>query len=181
MLEDIYTELNIHHPTDYYGHSLSVSDIIITKKDNQSQAFYVDDIGFKELPKFMEMFVNKSFIPFDEKSFQKWLKSNGFPKFTPLEIDTLLGYMKDHDYILGKHIDGNIARMDMASGCELVEAYSIKDAIEFVCEMNAELIQVEESEQKLIRLQADGKVLDDIYDKIYTIAQCKKVTTTIKN
>lgn len=33
----------------YYGTSLSVSDVILTKSDGAVRAFYVDDIGFKEL------------------------------------------------------------------------------------------------------------------------------------
>ena len=35
----------------YYGTSLSVSDVILTKSDGTVRAFYVDDIGFKELDK----------------------------------------------------------------------------------------------------------------------------------
>lgn len=50
-LDDIYMELNIHHPQDFIGHSLSVSDVIaITQSNETVSAFYVDSIGFTELP-----------------------------------------------------------------------------------------------------------------------------------
>lgn len=50
-LEDIYMEFNIHHPQDFLGHSLSVSDVIaIENPDRTITAYYVDSVGFQELP-----------------------------------------------------------------------------------------------------------------------------------
>ena len=37
---------------DFLGHSLSVSDVIVTNRSGQEQAFYVDSFGFKEVPEF---------------------------------------------------------------------------------------------------------------------------------
>ena len=38
---------------DYHGHSLSVSDVIMLNQDGKISAHYVDSIGFKELPGFL--------------------------------------------------------------------------------------------------------------------------------
>lgn len=49
-LESIYTMFNIHKPDDFYGHSLSVSDIVVVRENGTEKAYYVDSIGFKEIP-----------------------------------------------------------------------------------------------------------------------------------
>lgn len=36
-------------------HSLSVSDVIVVRDKNSTKAFYVDSIGFKEVPQFVQM------------------------------------------------------------------------------------------------------------------------------
>lgn len=54
MLEGIYTKFNIHHPEDFRGHSLSVSDIVALKQNGVVSCHYVDSFGFAELPGFMK-------------------------------------------------------------------------------------------------------------------------------
>ena len=39
---------------DFRGQSLSVSDVVGLNREGQDGAFYVDRIGFKELPGFLE-------------------------------------------------------------------------------------------------------------------------------
>lgn len=51
-LEDIYRRFNIDHPEDFRGHSLSVSDVVVLHEKGTDTAYYVDSIGFKELPGF---------------------------------------------------------------------------------------------------------------------------------
>lgn len=51
-LEDIYRRFNIDHPEDFKGHSLSVSDVVVLHENGADAAYYVDSIGFKELPGF---------------------------------------------------------------------------------------------------------------------------------
>lgn len=51
-LEDIYVKFNIDHPADFTGHSLSVSDIVALKRAGVVTYYYVDSIGFRELPNF---------------------------------------------------------------------------------------------------------------------------------
>lgn len=55
-LDDIFFRFNIKHPKDFYGHSLSVSDVVILHKQGKCQAFYVDSVGFKEIPEFFGHF-----------------------------------------------------------------------------------------------------------------------------
>ena len=52
ILEQIYVEFNLHRPTDFTGHSLSVSDIVALKQDGVVSYHYCDRIGFRELPDF---------------------------------------------------------------------------------------------------------------------------------
>lgn len=50
-LEDIYQMFNINHPTDFTGHSLSISDVVQIKEgSNNGPAFYFcDRIGFEKI------------------------------------------------------------------------------------------------------------------------------------
>lgn len=53
-LEDIYTRFNIDYPKDFYGHSLSVSDVVVLHKDGKDSAHYVDRFGYKDAPEFLK-------------------------------------------------------------------------------------------------------------------------------
>ena len=52
-LNDIYEKFNENRPKDFTGHSLSMSDVIVLKQNEVLSAHYVDAIGFKELPDFI--------------------------------------------------------------------------------------------------------------------------------
>ena len=54
LLEQLYQKFNFARPTDYHGHSLSVSDVIALKRNGEVSVHYVDSIGFKELPGFLD-------------------------------------------------------------------------------------------------------------------------------
>ena len=54
MLEGLYTKFNVERPEDFRGHSLSVSDVIALKRNGEVSVHYVDSIGFKELPGFLD-------------------------------------------------------------------------------------------------------------------------------
>ena len=51
-LDDLYAIFNDNPPADYKAHSMSVSDVIITNRGGDMQAYYVDRFGFAELPDF---------------------------------------------------------------------------------------------------------------------------------
>lgn len=46
LLDEVYARFNFAHPDDFRGHSLSVSDVVVVG----GRAFYVDRIGFREVP-----------------------------------------------------------------------------------------------------------------------------------
>lgn len=43
-LEDLFYEFNMVHPGDFFGHSMSVSDVV----EIGGKAYFCDSIGFKE-------------------------------------------------------------------------------------------------------------------------------------
>ena len=51
-LDDLYAMFNDNPPADYKAHSMSVSNVIITNRGGDMQAYYVDRFGFAELPDF---------------------------------------------------------------------------------------------------------------------------------
>lgn len=51
-LDDLYAMFNDNPPADYKAHSMSVSDVIVTNRGGDMQAYYVDRFGFAELPNF---------------------------------------------------------------------------------------------------------------------------------
>ena len=52
--DSIYTQFNLNHPADFAGHSLSVSNIIVMRRDGEATALYVDPAGFVQVPEFLE-------------------------------------------------------------------------------------------------------------------------------
>ena len=48
-LESIYTKFNMDHPSDFKGHSLSISDVVELYDENSSEFHYVDQFGFKAI------------------------------------------------------------------------------------------------------------------------------------
>ena len=53
-LESIYTDLNIHRPDNFRGHSLSVSDVVVLQEYGKETAHFCDHFGYKEVPEFLE-------------------------------------------------------------------------------------------------------------------------------
>jgi len=51
-LDKIFETFNDNKPVGFTGHSLSVSDVIVIEKPDNISAFYIDNIGFIELPDF---------------------------------------------------------------------------------------------------------------------------------
>ena len=73
-LDSIYTEFNLNHPSDFRGHSLSISDIVVLRENEKEKAFYCDSVGFQEVPEFFkesEIIVE----PKDEKELRSDLNS----------------------------------------------------------------------------------------------------------
>ena len=51
-LDEIYHRFNMEHPTDYTGRSLSLGDIVVFRQDGKQTAYYVDSVGYREVPEF---------------------------------------------------------------------------------------------------------------------------------
>lgn len=51
-LENIYTQFNMNRPADFYGHSLSVSDIVVLHEDGKDTAHYCDLLDFPQVRSF---------------------------------------------------------------------------------------------------------------------------------
>ncbi len=54
-LNKLYYEFNMCHPSDFQGHSMSVSDVIGLKLNGKITTHYVDSVGFRELSGFIPM------------------------------------------------------------------------------------------------------------------------------
>lgn len=50
-LEKLFEIFNLNHPTDFRGHSMSVSDVVAIKKEKNDYwyCYYCDDFGWKEI------------------------------------------------------------------------------------------------------------------------------------
>ena len=53
-LDEIYHRFNMEHPTDYTGRSLSLGDIVVFRQDGKQTAYYVDSVGYREVPEFLK-------------------------------------------------------------------------------------------------------------------------------
>jgi len=51
ILEHLFHIFNVDRPTDFWGHSMSVSDVIELNntKTNETKFYYCDSFGFKEI------------------------------------------------------------------------------------------------------------------------------------
>ncbi len=51
-LDSLFDRFNVDRPEDFKGHSLSVSDVIAVTDEHGKTAWFVDSIGFTQLPEF---------------------------------------------------------------------------------------------------------------------------------
>lgn len=51
--EDIFARFNLDLPKDFKGRSLSVSDVVVMRRNGQDTAYYVDTVGFTLVPEFL--------------------------------------------------------------------------------------------------------------------------------
>lgn len=68
-LEDIFYTFNHELPVGYSGHSLSVSDIVITIRQGKPAAYFVDSVGFKQLCNFLPKDIDPKTEDEDEIAF----------------------------------------------------------------------------------------------------------------
>ena len=56
--ETLYYRFNMQRPEDFYGHSMSVSDVVVLHKGSSTEAWYCDRVGFRLLPDFVPKTAN---------------------------------------------------------------------------------------------------------------------------
>ena len=61
--EWIFARFNEKHPSDFFAASVSVGDIIVMKRKGTATAYFVEPIGFSELPDFLGMGQEKEQLP----------------------------------------------------------------------------------------------------------------------
>lgn len=49
VLEDLYVKFNINRPSDFTGHSLSVSDIVEIVRKDETKYYYCNDFGWTDI------------------------------------------------------------------------------------------------------------------------------------
>lgn len=54
MLDEVYARFNLDRPSDFTGHSVSISDVIVLKLNGHVTGYYVDVFGFRELHSFLD-------------------------------------------------------------------------------------------------------------------------------
>ena len=52
LLEELYMKFNLQRPDDFAGHSMSVSDVVVLRRDEEVRSYYTDSFGFEQLPDF---------------------------------------------------------------------------------------------------------------------------------
>ncbi len=90
-LDEIYADFNQNHPKDYFGHSLSVSDVVITrdKENDKLTAHFVDSYGFEKLPNFFhEIDLEKEMKDLHSCLEYKMITEKCFNKLYNAELDT---------------------------------------------------------------------------------------------
>lgn len=59
VLDGLFEKFNIAHPDDFRGHSMSVSDVVVLQENGVEKAYYVDSLGFKDVPQFLQQEIQK--------------------------------------------------------------------------------------------------------------------------
>lgn len=52
-LENLFMRYNMEFPSDYTGRSMSVSDVVVLNQNGNIHCYYVEPIGFREIPDFL--------------------------------------------------------------------------------------------------------------------------------
>lgn len=111
-LESIWEKFNIDHPKDFKGHSLSVSDIVVLHQNGQDTAHYVDSIGYRDVPEFLQE-KQPQLIPDEHLTGEQIRTPRGSFSLTYMSVEQMkeAGYGLHHTSEDGKfHIMGNGTR-----------------------------------------------------------------------
>lgn len=136
-LDNLYRNLNEDEkPLGYVGHSLSVSDIIVLKKGDDEQAYYINNVGFAELPSSIINELHNERSEYLAVQLAEFMKDNDTYEYEDCrELDET-----DADVI-----DNLRAKLNDISFCEGV----MKSLTDYMCEAFIELTQSDEKEENM--------------------------------
>ena len=105
-LGSIWETFNIDHPKDFKGHSLSVSDVVVLHQNGQDTAHYVDSIGYKQVPEFLQPAQEKTLTPDDFVTGEQISTPRGSFHVTAMTREQMeaAGYGFHHQSEDGKHL-----------------------------------------------------------------------------
>jgi hypothetical protein len=139
-------------------------------------------VGEKEKPKTggKEIMEKEITIMGEPEELLAWIGEHDLLMGIGLEdAKILLGYVEGHGYVIGTDENGALVRQDLCGDPEEIEAYSMDDLIDSVCEWNYSLIlemdnsrrnpenflDFVQKQNKYEALKQDEKRLDQMFDK----------------
>ena len=102
-LEDIYYIFNMDIPGDFTGHSLSVGDVVVIGSGDDEKAYFVDSIGFADVPDFVKRQElgyqpKRGYTAEEKKSIEKAMQDAGWQLNNPNdEHDLWFEHVYDED------------------------------------------------------------------------------------
>ena len=98
-LDSLYTKFNNDRPPDFTGHSLSVSDVVLLHRNGEDQAFFVDSVGFAEVPEFLDQSIEKEQpeITMDSKGVSVDGHEGTWHSIEQREVNGHTFYLMEHD------------------------------------------------------------------------------------
>lgn len=120
LLDMLYEKFNINHPEDYEGASMSMSDVVVMRRNGEVKAYYVDSIGYSEVPDFitqrqavfdLEMKKDKALVKEDTRGLEVEQHDGTWHTVEMKEIQGELFFFMEHD-IYGDAVSGVIVNAD---------------------------------------------------------------------
>lgn len=159
-LETLYTKFNTDHPADYTGHSLSMSDVVVLKKDGELTAHYVDSFGYQELPGFIEQRKKAQEIQAEEKTYPPLYLSDLTYAMEHRNVDAYLDSRKLNldckkavEEAVARHFDGY--HLSHEAAADVVEAYGA-ERVSFVLACTVQHLRSDGRFSKETKEWADG-------------------------
>ena len=139
-LEDIYTRFNIDHPKDFKGHSLSVSDVVVLHQNGQDAAHFVDSVGFRQVPEFLQE--QKQLTPDDLETGETVKTPRGTFHVTAMSREQMeaAGYGFHHQSDDGKYLVMGNGTRAFAIAAEQAQRENPLKAAEQTTEQNENMI-----------------------------------------
>ena len=137
-LEDIFTRFNLDHPADFKGHSLSISDVVVLHQNGQDTAHYVDSIGYRQTPEFLQPKQEMTLTPDELTTGEKITTPRGSFHVTAMTREQMeaAGYGFHHQSEDGKHLIMGNGTQAFAVATEPPEKVNPLKHVEDIVEQN---------------------------------------------